>query len=348
MRNEDLYRTMNDIDDSYIIDAQRFPGRKPPTVRWIVVRCALAAVLAVAILTGILWSAGNSATFLGFQRKFLRISYNNGSLGNPLGGWVGENTTVINEVTQEFPTQLPIYKISETKISELELLIMKNNLNALRTGSKQIEFRMTENSISGHCSSSGKDPVKNIDMTDEEIEARAWEALKNVPFLDGEYEYLGITSISSQGSSLENMTKYQVSVSFATLVNGIRVVGGEMINFSFDADGLCGVALLLYDYKKIGTMDMVSLEDASARINQPDAFAIDTEDGTITMGKVDTLEVEHVKLLLVNQHRRGCAILQPVYNFIGTATFADGSTAKFTSKVIAIPDKYTYEDPFDR
>lgn len=59
---------------------------------------------------------------------------------------------------------------------------------------------------------------------------------------------------------------------------------------------------------------------------------------------IDKLQVERVKLLFVNQFYRGCIILQPIYIFIGTAIDIDGDHVEFHSKVIAIPESYTYED----
>lgn len=260
---------------------------------------------------------------------------------------IGEGTTVEYGAKESFSKTLPVYEISAKRISKFEIQVMSKSLEKLNSGSGKLKFYTNGNSISASRERDQSGELKAFDATDEEIEKMAWEALKKVPFLKGKYEYLGIASVSSQGSSLEGMTKYQVSASFATLLDGVRVVGGEMINFSFDADGLCGVALYLYDYKKVGTMDLVPLEDASARIKQPDAFVINTKDGSIAIGMVEKLEVERVKLLLVNQYSRGCTILQPVYNFIGTATDADGVQAEFSSRVIAIPESYTYEKPED-
>lgn len=342
MKKEDLYRAINEIDDSYIIDAQRFPGRKPPTVRWIVVRCALAAVLAVAILTGILWSAGNSATFLGFQRKFLRISYNNGSLGNPLGGWVGENTTVINELAQEMPAQLPIYKISERKITQAEFEQLQEQLGVSAADHGWLGMELDGNSISGTFvpTDSGF-----FSMSDEELEKLAWETFEKIPFMEGEFEYIGIAGGHTTSSS-EGEIRNTVMVAFCRLLDGVRVVGIDRCYLWFNDSGLVAIDIDLYEYEQIGTMDLISLQEIAATTNKPDTFSMD--ESAEGKGQAETLQVDRVKLLLVNQHYRGCTILQPVYNFIGTATFADGSTAKFTSKVIAIPEKYTYEDPFDR
>ena len=55
------------------------------------------------------------------------------------------------------------------------------------------------------------------------------------------------------------------------------------------------------------------------------------------------LQVDNVNLRLVNQYSSGCTILQPMYSFVGTATFDDNSQAEFISRIIAIPESYTYE-----
>ena len=139
------------------------------------------------------------------------------------------------------------------------------------------------------------------------------------------------------------MTQYMVTVSFATLLDDIRVASGEIISFSIDNNGLCDMTLVVYNYDRIGTMALVPFNSALARINNPDDFVIDTEEESIKIGLVDILQVDCVNLLLVNQYYRGCTILQPVYNFIGTATGENGVTTRFHSRVIAIPESYTYE-----
>ena len=87
---------------------------------------------------------------------------------------------------------------------------------------------------------------------------------------------------------------------------------------------------------------MLSLEDAFDRVKDPDAFSLKSE-GTGFSGEADLLTVERVKLLFVNQYSEGCTILQPVFNLMGTAENETGK-AEFSSKVIAIPDKYTYTE----
>ena len=85
-------------------------------------------------------------------------------------------------------------------------------------------------------------------------------------------------------------------------------------------------------------MTLVPMEEAEARIKTPDSFTIEAN-----FGKANTLQVDNVNLRLVNQYSSGCTILQPIYSFIGTATFDDNSQAEFISRIIAIPESYTYE-----
>ena len=80
------------------------------------------------------------------------------------------------------------------------------------------------------------------------------------------------------------------------------------------------------------------MDEAESRIKPPDSFTIEAN-----FGKANTLQVDNVNLRLVNQYSSGCTILQPVYNFVGTAIKEDGSKAEFISRVIAIPESYTYE-----
>ncbi|MBQ3002849.1 MAG: hypothetical protein IJD82_03865 [Clostridia bacterium] len=87
-------------------------------------------------------------------------------------------------------------------------------------------------------------------------------------------------------------------------------------------------------------------EDTEKRLHAidkiKDAFSVDADETTFS-GVADKLTVERVKLLYVNQYSEGCTILQPVFNLMGTAE-NDSGTAEFSAKIIAIPEKYTYED----
>ena len=87
-------------------------------------------------------------------------------------------------------------------------------------------------------------------------------------------------------------------------------------------------------------MDLVSYESAVQRIKNPDSLSVD---GSATDQKLQALCAAQVELYFINQNSRGCTILQPIYNFKGTAASAGGKEGEFQSKIIAIPESYTYE-----
>ena len=81
------------------------------------------------------------------------------------------------------------------------------------------------------------------------------------------------------------------------------------------------------------------MKEIISRAKNPDAFSLDTETSKNFSGVADTLTVNKTKLLLVNQYDDECEILEPIYNLMGIAENKEGSI-EFSSKVIAIPDKY--------
>lgn len=273
----------------------------------------------------------------GCSKKYLRISYDSESLGDTLGGWVGEKTVVIDKVNKDTPTQLPIYEISERKITQAEFEQLQEQLGVSAADHGWLGMELDGNSISGTFQEHGSG---RFTMSEEALEKLAKETFEKISFMDGDFEYLGLTGEQTlSDASGEHITR--VMVSFMRLLDGVRVVGAERCDLWFNDSGLVALNIDLYEYEQIGTMDLISLQEIAATTNKPDTFSMD--ESAEGKGQAETLQVDRVKLLLVNQHYRGCTILQPVYNFIGTATFADGSTAKFTSKVIAIPEEYTYE-----
>ena len=175
-------------------------------------------------------------------------------------------------------------------------------------------------------------------MTEEEAIEQAWEIFNKIPFIDGEYECIGIretfTLSSSEG---ENITR--AGVVFCRVLDGIRVVGEDSCTIYFDGSGLVAISIKLYDYYKFGIMKMVPLKDAVANLINPDSFSLEGEG----RGAVETLEVNEIKLRYTNQYTRGCKILQPVYVFKGNATLEDKTEMEFGAKIIAIPEFYTYE-----
>lgn len=274
----------------------------------------------------------------GCSTKYQRISFDCDTLGEDLAGHISADTMVVNAASDAFSTQLPIYKITERNISQQGYEQM---LKALDISGNPKDLELDGNSLFYNLARFTDTSRGYFDMTEEEVEQLAWEYFNKIPFIEGEYECLGIKEemklIDSKG---EHITR--AGVSFHRLLGGVRVVGEDDCVLYFDGSGLVAISISLFDYTKTGTMDMVTLEDAAAKIKTPDAFSIDTPDTGIA-NIANNLQVDRIKLLLVNQYSDGCTILQPVYNFIGTATFADGSQAKFSSKIIAIPESYTYE-----
>ena len=132
----------------------------------------------------------------------------------------------------------------------------------------------------------------------------------------------------------------RVAVRFNRVLDGVRVAGDDRCDLWFNANGFVEIYAKTYDYKKTGTMDLVSYESAVQRIKNPDSLSVD---GSATDQKLQALCAEQVELYFINQNSRGCTILQPIYNFKGTAASAGGKEGEFQSKIIAIPESYTYE-----
>ena len=267
------------------------------------------------------------------EKKYQRISFDQEALGEELS-YIDENTVVVNNTKETFPTQLPIYEITPHNITQQEFDAIVDALN-LSSDADDLEFN--GNSFY-YCEEWYTDESRGYyNMTDEELEKAAWEVLRKIPLLEGEFEYLGMRRKMVRGDS-EGEYITRAGAQFQLKVNGVRVAGDEDIVFYFDGSGLVEIQIKWFDYKQIGTMDLVPLADAKAKIKTPDAFSL--EDATAV---AQTLQVDQTKVLLVNQYNRGCTILQPIYNFSGTATLKDGSQSDFSSRVIAIPESYTYE-----
>ena len=263
--------------------------------------------------------------------KYLRISFKNQSLDDRLGA-ITANTSVVNNTSETFASQMPVYEVKERIISTTECDEMVEKLGL---PSVLDDFDHEGNSIYIRLS----DDARNYyDMTEEEVEKAAREVFDKIPFLEGEYEYFGIRGEQRIWDS-DGKHIVSVLVSFFPLLDGVRVIGDNRCDMWFDGDGLVELYIKTYDYKKVDTMDMVPLADAEAKIKTPDDLNFEED-----VGAVDVLKVERVKLLLINQHCRGCTILQPAYNFIGTAIAENGTQTEFKSKVIAIPEEMTYEE----
>ena len=119
---------------------------------------------------------------------------------------------------------------------------------------------------------------------------------------------------SSDGDYIESKR-----VSFRRLIDGVRVIGNDICDLYFDSNGLYDIEIKFYDYEKTGELDMLTLDEAVAKIKEPDAFVLESATNRNFSGAADKLTVERTKLLFVNRYSDGCEILQPVYNLMGTA-----------------------------
>lgn len=279
----------------------------------------------------------------GCQVRFQRISFESDTLDEDLNNHLDASTVVINTVNEDFPTQLPMYEISEREISEEEFTQMLKQLGVSNDYSSFYHLELEGNTISGTLAefdSPYRGYFDSLNMSDEELEELAWETFKKIPFMEGEYEYLGITVTDTLSDSEgEHITR--VGVSFRRCLDDIRILGNDICRLYFDGSGLVQVNITVYDYELVGTMDLISLDNAVDRLISPDDFSIDANSGGTNIAK--TLQTEKVKMIWVNQHSNGCEILQPIYYFSGMATLEDGNQVEFSSKVIAIPESYTYE-----
>ena len=127
----------------------------------------------------------------GCSTRYKRISFDNDTQIKQFD----ENTIVVNEIKEETFTQFPVYKISKRDITEGEMQEMFKRLGFDTVLASQ-RFELEENRISGTLYSYA-DPSRGyfdtLNLTDEELEKLAWETFREIPFLEGEYEYLGIT-----------------------------------------------------------------------------------------------------------------------------------------------------------
>ncbi len=273
--------------------------------------------------------------------KYKRISFDSDTLGEEVEQYIDESTEVVNTADESFSGQFPVYKISERKISEKEFQTMLKQLEIGEIASRDIELK--ENIINGTIKSVTDYSAGEFHLTDEELEKLAWETFNKLPFMEGTYTYDGITKNYTISSDATGTIITRVGVSFRRVIDDIRILGSEQCDLYFDNTGLVEIFIKRYNYERISTMNLLSLSSAFSRIKNPDSFRIYTEPSEPKLGMLDTLRVEQCELVFYNQYYRGCTILQPVYDFIGTATDADGKQEKFKAKIIAIPDSHTYE-----
>ena len=278
----------------------------------------------------------------GCSTKYKRIHFNGSDLGETLEKYISEETNVVYAAPETFEEQLPIYKITERNISDEEAQQILEQLGVVIDPSNETHsIYLKGNELICNWASYTDTSRGWYAMTDEELEVLAWENFNKIPFLEGEYEYIGIRETTTI-TDLTGDHVSRVGVHFCRLLDGIRVLGDEKCVLYFDGSGLCEIQIRLYTYEKIGMMDMVTLEDAKSKITSPDGFVIDPPDSATSV-IATTLQVERTKLYLMNQHFNGCTILQPIYNFVGTAILSDGTEVEFQSRVIAIPESYTYQ-----
>lgn len=270
--------------------------------------------------------------------QYKRISFKSEMLSEEFD-YLSDDTVIISKAEETLSTQLPIYKISERVISDNERQLLMACLG-LPTNPHLFEHEGNRIAISlvGYTDSSRG----YFNMTEEEAIEEAWKLFDQITFIDGEYECIGIRETYTRSDKYGRHT-LRAGITFCRVLDGIRVTGNDSCTLTFDGSGLVGVSIALYNYEKIGIMDLVPMEEAELKLKEPDDFDIGTlEDQPYK--KVETMEVEQVGLRLINQYSRGCSILQPIYFFSGIATLEDGTKEEFSSKIIAIPESMTYEE----
>lgn len=286
--------------------------------------------------------------------KYKRISLSAQSLGDKdsvLNNVISASTKIEYKAKETFSNTMPIYEITPREISEEEISVLAKELDIngeIQTNEDSITIKSNEGSdisIRGNYVMCSFDILTKTEMTqsDDEIIDQAKVVVDKLSLLEGDYECLGVVSeITETAGEKEYVVAKQVS--FRKKLDDVRVIGNEICDVYFNSDGLCDIRIELYNYEIIGEMEMVSLEDAIAKIKTPDAFTTNELNGTAALTrKADVLSVERVKLIYVNQYLEGCTIIQPVYNFIGIAKAGD-EAVEFQSRVIAIPEKYTYTE----
>ena len=266
-------------------------------------------------------------------------------------GTITPQTKVENITSDSYPDKMSIYEISPRNITNEELkavadymdmdgeITEKNGAPIIETadGRRLYLFKNFKNYMFlGRTA----DYVE-MTQTDEEIEAQAKAIFNDLPIIEGEYECLGVTYVTTVSDGDDSYI-VRKTISFRRLVDDLRVIGDDFCDLDFAADGLCALQLRLYDYEKTGELDMLSLDDAVDKVKTPDAFGLYSDTNRNFSGAADKLKIERTKLLFVNQYSNGCEILQPVFNLTGTAENEDGSV-EFAARIIAIPEKYTHE-----
>lgn len=258
-------------------------------------------------------------------------------------------TKVESTQTDAFATTMPVYEITPLVVSHSQLKLFAEHLGVYVNFESDFSNTRIENELGtvslqneNYLYYSTNHVEEPMTQSDDELVEEAKRVFNNLPLIEGDYECMGVQSVQTLTES--DGLSYTVSkrIAFRKVIDGTRVLGDEICNLYFDANGLYTIRIELYNYTKVGEIPMLSLQDAIDRIKDADAFSVDADETTFS-GIADKLTVERVKLLYVNQYSEGCTILQPVFNLMGTAE-NDTGTVEFSAKIIAIPEKYTYED----
>lgn len=270
--------------------------------------------------------------FTGCQRHYKKISFSTESLGEVLQNKITENTSVIRSCEFKSPQSVPMYSISERVLSDDEYNQILSALNIKEDDPNNFIDRR-ENGLLAYRRFNSNTP--DYSFTDEETLRMAEETIDTLPVITGDYECTGINEYVIHTDSEDVDHIQQVGVSFRKLVDGTRVVGNDIVYLYFDNIGIAGIHIELFEYKILeDKIDLIPFDSAYARIKSPDSFDLREENESI--GEIDTLNVEKILLLMVNQYSNGCTVLQPVYSFSGTATDVKGERASFISVIIAV------------
>ena len=270
----------------------------------------------------------------GCSAKYKSLTFDSDTLDEALDKNLTEDTKVLYEAKESFAEKLPIYKITERKIRKNEFNDM---LEALGLEEYAHCFELDGNQITGTIANYTDTSRGFFDMSEEELEALAWETFNKIPFIEGTYEYLGMkASYTLNDSNGDHITR--AGATFKRVLDGVSVRGNDRFYLYFDGTGLVEIVIELYNYEKIKEIDLVSFQSAKERIKTPDYLSLNT--GV----EIDTLKVEKAQLLYYNQYRLDNKVLQPVYVFKGIATDVNGEKIDFSSKIKAMPEELTYTE----
>lgn len=294
--------------------------------------------------------------------KYKRIVLQSQNLGGSQGNFESilvRKTIVNNQSTEVYSEKMPVYKIAPLDLTSQDLVDFAGCFNINETvqyndeGMPYIKIEMeSDDSITGlenvalvsMTTDNGIDyfaasqfDCGEMKQTDIELAEEAKKVFSSIPLTGDDYEFIGLTSTRTV-SSTDGEYIVEKGFSFQPVIDGTRVIGEDYCVIYFNANGLSGVSIRMFSYEKIGEIDILPIDDAIKRVKKADAFTLyDTK----FTGEAESLSIERTKLLYVNQFSDGCEILEPVYNLMGTVTNDNGSS-DFSAKVIAIPEKYTY------